>query len=289
MNIKKKFTDSMKTVDLVEPSIYVSRRTLNRDYPLHKHSFFEIEFFLRGTADNVVDGTKHTVVAGSVCIYTPSNFHEIKNIGEKLEYFHFGFDETLISSCEFAARLVEKLPIIVDISPTSFEFSHLAALFEGLNHEYFGNSADKNAYLKYNVELIMILLLHFAAGDSATHGNGIADAALMYIRRNFKRKITLNEIAEYVHCSPCYLSSLFRNVHKRSVVEYINDMRLTYARNVISTDPQISITELCYSLGYKSYSYFSRSFKTKFGFPPRTPRDVPYNFEGLMGAGGEGF
>lgn len=269
MNVKNKFTDSMKTVKLVAPSIYVDHRHRSEDYQLHKHSFFEVEFFLSGYADNTVDGKKYAIVPGSIFIYNTSNFHEINNISEKLDYFYLGFDETLTAICADASRLIEILPIVAEIATDSFEFSHLKALFKGLHREYFADFPDKNAYLMHIVELIMLTFLRVADRNLPPRTVDIADMALAYIRRNFKSRITLNEIAEHVHCSPSYLSSLFHAAHQKSVVEYINDMRLTYARNVLSVTPQISITELCYSVGYKSYSYFSKKFKEKFGISPK--------------------
>lgn len=109
--------------------------------------------------------------------------------------------------------------------------------------------------------------------------NTIASSALYYILKNFKSQITPGDIATYSHCSENYLSSLFRRTYNKSINRYINDLRLTYAHYILLVESNLSLTELCYTIGYKSYSHFSHLFKEKFGFSPKSIAKKPNKFK----------
>ena len=57
-----------------------------------------------------------------------------------------------------------------------------------------------------------------------------------------------------------------------SISEYINDKRLSKAKNYL-LDSQLSISEIAYNVGYSSPGYFSTSFKNKYGITPNSFRN----------------
>ena len=115
----------------------------------------------------------------------------------------------------------------------------------------------------------MLIIFRMIKSNSSVISKNIPQKALIYIQKNFTNEINLKTIAEQIPCSPNYLSSLFYKTYKKGISEYINDMRLTYAYNLLEIDPSLPAMEVCYRSGYKSYSHFSNSFKNKFGFSPK--------------------
>jgi mannose-6-phosphate isomerase-like protein (cupin superfamily) len=61
----------------------VSIRKHNRfaDYPLHTHQFFEINYMLRGEADEIVDGQPLHLAQGDVLLLDIGSQHAIKALG----------------------------------------------------------------------------------------------------------------------------------------------------------------------------------------------------------------
>ncbi|WP_170147946.1 hybrid sensor histidine kinase/response regulator transcription factor [Marinoscillum furvescens] len=53
----------------------------------------------------------------------------------------------------------------------------------------------------------------------------------------------------------------------KSIKEYINTHRLTYARQLLETG-EYSVKEVAFRVGFNDNHYFSRSFKKEFGYPP---------------------
>lgn len=68
--------------------------------------------------------------------------------------------------------------------------------------------------------------------------------------------------------SPAKLQEGFKVAYGRTVIDYIRDVRLEKARELIRTS-DLNISEVVYSIGLTSRSYFSKIFKQKFKCSPK--------------------
>lgn len=93
-------------------------------------------------------------------------------------------------------------------------------------------------------------------------------AAAEYIRKHFREKISVHDIAERVHLSDSYLSHIFSETFGRTITEYITSVRIEYAKSLLSK-PGSSISEIALECGFEDVSYFSRVFKKSEGITPR--------------------
>jgi YesN/AraC family two-component response regulator len=93
-----------------------------------------------------------------------------------------------------------------------------------------------------------------------------------HIRENFKDDISLNKLAEIAHLTPQSFCRLFKKRTGRHFTEYLNEVRISSACTyLLETD--WSVSEIAYSCGYKSVSYFNRLFKHVTGYNPKTYRE----------------
>ena len=90
-------------------------------------------------------------------------------------------------------------------------------------------------------------------------GNHHIQNALIYIHRNFRNSLSLNEIAEYTHVSPNYLSKIFHQTMGITYKNYYNNLRMQFAKKLL-LNSQLSITEICYEIGYGSLANFTKEF-----------------------------
>jgi len=88
-----------------------------------------------------------------------------------------------------------------------------------------------------------------------------------YIIANFDQKITLNELAGIAHMNNAALCRYFKASTKKTVTEFINELRIGYAYNLIHTK-NYSVTQACFESGFNNLSYFHRQFKKKIGHSP---------------------
>jgi len=93
-----------------------------------------------------------------------------------------------------------------------------------------------------------------------------------YIAENFRRDISLNEIAAHCSLSNCYFSKLFKQHMEVNVIEYITYMRIRESKKLlIETD--LSIKEIGSAIGYSDANYFARVFKRVEQLSPRAYRN----------------
>ena len=100
--------------------------------------------------------------------------------------------------------------------------------------------------------------------------------AMEYIRSNFSRKITLEEIASYVHLSGSHLSGTFHKETGQTISAYINHVRIEKSKQLLAAT-QATIAEVAALCGYEDQSYFSRVFRQGTGLSPKRFREVNQN------------
>lgn len=95
------------------------------------------------------------------------------------------------------------------------------------------------------------------------------------IIRNLAKKIVANFSVDYSveglskesGLSQAKLQEGFKLLYTRTVTEYIRHVRLEASRDFISTT-DMNISQVVYTIGFSSRSYFSKIFKAKYGISP---------------------
>lgn len=102
--------------------------------------------------------------------------------------------------------------------------------------------------------------------------DGIITRAQEYIRQNFRKDISLEEVAQTVGISPYYFSKLFKEEAGMNFTEYLTGIRIETAKRLLS-EREFSIKQVCVDSGYANPNYFSRIFKKWVGITPTEFRD----------------
>jgi two-component system response regulator YesN len=96
----------------------------------------------------------------------------------------------------------------------------------------------------------------------------IVQSVKRYIQKNYSADISLELLSRKMFISPSYLSYLFKNVTGESYSDYLKNIRLTRARELLEQNNSLKVFEVCFMVGYKEYKYFSQQFKKAFGTNP---------------------
>lgn len=78
---------------------------------------------------------------------------------------------------------------------------------------------------------------------------------------------SVNYFAEQLHLSPNYFGDLVKKETGKSAQEYIQDKLVEIAKEKVF-DPNKSVSEIAYELGFKYPQHFSRLFKKQVGYSP---------------------
>ena len=89
-----------------------------------------------------------------------------------------------------------------------------------------------------------------------------------------KPGISLNELSQMLCTNRTYLSEYINGVYGMSFRDWISDMRIEYAKKLMSSDEHLKIQEVCEACGFLSISHFSRTFSEKEGCSPARWRNL---------------
>lgn len=94
---------------------------------------------------------------------------------------------------------------------------------------------------------------------------------LRYVSENYLRPLTMPIIAEELHYSESYLSHVFKERNKISIIQYIQQLKIKKAKEMLRNTDK-SIMEIAESLGFQDSNYFTAVFKKSMGISPRKYR-----------------
>ena len=90
------------------------------------------------------------------------------------------------------------------------------------------------------------------------------ESVLRYIDENFRKNISLSELAELMNISTMYFSNYFKKTFRVSPKQYILNKRLTESQRLL-LESRMSIKEIAYAVGFENENYFSEFFSAKVG------------------------
>jgi two-component system, response regulator YesN len=88
-----------------------------------------------------------------------------------------------------------------------------------------------------------------------------------YIKDHLNEELDLEKTAAKFNLSIYYFSRTFKDILRYNFSDYINMVRIKKAKELLEKD-EISIKEICYSVGYSDPNYFSKVFKKYEGVSP---------------------
>jgi len=142
-----------------------------------------------------------------------------------------------------------------------------------------------NVYNLYNVTLhnswseafnylinITEFIFELKMANLKKQNDDVVNRVKKYIHENLRGDTSLDTLGDLVGLSPEYLLRLFKKSENVTVLQYINELKIIKAKNLI-TNHNLLIKEIATELGFTSSGYFSRFFKSKTGLSPQAYRD----------------
>lgn len=108
-------------------------------------------------------------------------------------------------------------------------------------------------------------LVERAAAESASNP---VSAIIAYVSENMAEQLSVRDLAERAFMSPSAFSHLFRDVTGRSPYQFVKEMRLNRARELL-VENRSTVTQISTQVGYGSTSHFINEFRDRYGVSPR--------------------
>ena len=132
------------------------------------------------------------------------------------------------------------------------------------------------AYLKNLLSLLAThYILHYSNYSDLNSANSNpskfdrkqVDKIDRYIDKNISGHITVEDLADLLHCSKFYFLREFKKLMGITPYQYLLDKRLDQAKLLLNTTPG-NIAAVGWELGFNDQAHFTRAFKKRFGITP---------------------
>ncbi len=253
------------------------------DFFKHVHrDFTELVIVMDGTAAHVVGNEAYTISKGDVFVIGSNTVHEFKNSHEfipcnimfKPEFFFedmyqlkespgfhalFFLEPYISREYEFQSRL--KL--------TFEEYQKILLLLDKLMKEYQERQDGwKEMIRSCFMEVVVFLSRRYHMPEKTEHPGVLLVAnAGSYIEKNYKKEITVKEMAEAACLSERHFTRIFKETYKMTPLQYVIQLRLLHAASLLKNTAD-TITEIALLSGFSDNNYFARCFRSYFQMSP---------------------
>lgn len=226
----------------------------------HLHKELEIIYVRKGKAVAYADKNSYLLSAGDMFIAFPNQVHYYRTVS-KGEFMVLIFSPDILY--DISSKISKSKPDINCF--TSLDDGNLKDIFDriySLDGEY------KNIAISGYLNVVMSRILPKLRLQTVDAENNSAFFNIIdFCTRNFKDDITLDIVAEELHLSKYYISRLINNRLKQNFNEYINNLRISEACNLLRvTDTKIA--DISEDVGFGTIRSFNRSFKLIMGMSP---------------------
>ena len=115
----------------------------------------------------------------------------------------------------------------------------------------------------------VLILAHLADEESLPAGSGQETVQLVkdYIRDNYQKPVTRQDMEESRHLNSDYVNRIFKRSTGYSLVQYLQYYRVLMAKKLL-TEQKDTVTEVGLQVGFDTPSYFAKVFKKWTGCTP---------------------
>lgn len=240
----------------------------------HTHDFYECVVLLKGKAEHEVNGGKYKMKQGALICLAP---------GEAHSYVPSNKDEApLYLSLGISAAFFEKyVSIWGELLKSGFCFKNKQILkmqpedFSGLQmliERYKEAFANEKTFI-FNQIFTLIVICVLKCREAGTNTNvSILEYAMHGMKKIENFSEGMSAFLRLTNMSQRHLSRLMQEHYKMTPYEYITDIRLNYAANLL-IHSDLSVLDVSEVVGYESVNTFISQFKKHFGDTPKKYRD----------------
>jgi len=251
-----------------------------RDYLFrpHRHSFYHLVYFSKGSGRHSIDFVSFPVVRGQIYFMNPGQVHNWEFTGE-VDGYIINFSPRFFQMFLAYPDYLEQFPFfsghceeqVANLSPTAQQ--QVTELLEKMLDEV-------RIRKEMSTDMILILLLQiFIIVDRVLlagrpEQDRVPKPSLLVLK-NFRRLVGDNfmkmklprEYAALLYVTPNYLNSLCRDVLGISAGEVIRERVILEAKRLL-VNAGLPVARIADQLNFQDNSYFTRFFKKYTGLTP---------------------
>lgn len=242
--------------------------------PNHWHGSIEIVYMLEGRIVRHMEGKTWDLTVGKCMIVNSNVIHSDKS----MEHSRYILLQIPLDFIKKFIPEIQHLNFVINEDEKDPEklqqITKLKQMLLKMKELY--DKQEQGFLLEFNGYLFHLLFLLYTNFSTKIFNTDLRpeqrdfdrlDKILQYVKQNYQRAISLDEIANVVVFSPAYFCRFFKKYMGTTFLEYQNEVRLSFIyRDIIETqEPVYKILE---KHGFTNYKMFRRMFHERFGDTP---------------------
>ena len=237
-------------------------------FPPHIHQLIEMVYIKNGTLELGVGKELYHMEKGDFAVVFPNVIHHYQVFGkEENKALYMLVSPTLLPN--YMVEIQKNCPQYPVINKECLHVDIVKAIQSLVKVEK-SNTRLVQAYVQ------MIFAHIFSEMDliekESVGGEDLVYQSVEYVAKNFREKISLEQMAYDLGVSKYVLSRLFSKTFHCNFTSYVNGVRLNYAMSMLEGTNE-PITNICFDCGFESQRTFNRVFKERYRLSPREYRN----------------
>ena len=236
---------------------------------LHQHEEIQLSYLLSGKGKLVVGSTITTFEPGdfiAIGSNLPHLFLSLVN-DEESHMISIFFTKKSFGDSFFENQEMQDLLPVWEYLPFGFKVSDEKSIIKKLFLQL-KNENKFQLFIKLLELLQHLTLVKKAPIIESPHTFKInkyqgerLQVVFDYVMQNFQAEIKLEQIAEKIHMSKNAFCRFFKQRTNKTFFQFLAEIRIQHACELIREQPEISILEVASQSGYNTLSNFNRQFK----------------------------
>ena len=221
---------------------------------------YQLLYTESGVGKVIIKGEEFEVERGDVFILPPVTPHEYRPVSEEWHTLWITYNGVAAKNA---------FPFDADIR----RCEGFVSLYKKIKR----GKSQSDGHRKTSVALYELLLGLFESdgltpSESEKREPDIS-TAVQYIAEHYNETVELSSLASLAGLSEGHFCRVFKQYTHMRPVEYITNLRIERAKDLLLKKPPITVAEIARQTGFSSPAYFSKTFKEKTGKTPEEYRD----------------
>lgn len=211
--------------------------------------FCLIHYVVSGKGKYILDDVEYSVSSGQIFIIPANRLTKYYTEDDPWTYIWIGFDGSM------ASRFYKLNPV------TDLGLDIFGQMLRGVS----GHVLKEEFLASKLFELYSILF-----ADRNIVSSEYTQTVINYIDNNYMSDISVEAIAAGTNLDRRYLSRIFKRDTGKTIREYISEVRMRHASELLSSGHSVRETALL--IGYSDQFAFSKAYKKVFAKPPKSDK-----------------
>ena len=249
----------------------------------HSHDFCELVIVTKGRGLQCLEGMDLPITAGDIFLLQGRQRHFFHD-RENLELINVMYNPDQLVLPEKDLRSMPGYCAMFMLEPTyrkqhrfasrlhlkRVQLAKALAITDEMERECQNRTPGREVVLRAKLQELIAYLARAYTQENSTEAQALLRVGdvIVAMENDHTTNWKLDDLARIAHMSKNNLLKVFRKATNQTPIDYLMRLRVQRAMDLLR-NPELSITDIAFSVGFNDSNYFTRQFRKITGIPPR--------------------